>query len=104
MSSDRAEAYKKQYENFTVYSDNRETIGNGIKLFPGLKKEDVLELQRNLVVRPTDIFVTSYARSGTNWICYIVQLLVNGGEAPQQDLTSLAVYVESMKLAEVEVR
>lgn len=87
----------------SAYYNYHETIGDGIPLVPLLNKDNVLELQKNLVVRPSDIFVTSYNRSGTNWICYIVQLIMNGGVPLDKDLTELGVFVEILKLSQVEV-
>ena len=89
--------------DFSFY-EGCDKLPNGILMHPGTKSRDVLDLKEKLVPRPNDIFVTSYVRSGTNWISYIIQLIVNGGVPLDKDLDSITPCIDPMVLAEVEVR
>ncbi|XP_003385889.1 PREDICTED: alcohol sulfotransferase-like [Amphimedon queenslandica] len=85
-----------------LFDQKFEMLPGGIKLFPGVKALDVLDLKEKLVIRSSDVFVTSYVRSGTNWIMYIVLLIANGGTPLEKDLDSIAPCIDIMKLIEVE--
>ena len=86
-----------------LFDETIEKLPSGIKLFPGVKARDVLDIKEKLVTRSSDVFVTSYVRSGTNWIMYIVLLIANGGTPLEKDLDSIAPCIDFMKLSEVEV-
>ena len=80
-----------------------DTIGDGIPLYPGTTKKDIMDLRDKFVPRPSNIFVTSYQRSGTNWISYIIQLICNNGVTPDKDLDQFSVCIDDMTLKEFEV-
>jgi hypothetical protein len=40
------------------------------------------DLSRRIPVRPGDVCYTSYPKSGSTWLAYILVLILNGGEAP----------------------
>jgi hypothetical protein len=53
-------------------------------------------LSRTIQTRPGDICYTSYPKSGSTWLAYILVLLVNDGEAPQgRTLRDCLHWVES---------
>ena len=52
---------------------------------------------------PSNLFVTSYLRSGTNWISYIIQLIFSKGATPDKDLDQFAVCIDEMTLKEFKV-
>ena len=86
-----------------LFDEDFEELPGGIKLFPGVKARNALDLKENLAARSSDIFVTSDLRNGTNWIMYIVLLIANDGAPPERDLDSIAPCIDFMKLSEVEV-
>ena len=86
-----------------LFDETIEKLPSGIKLFPGVKVQNILDLKEKLVTRSSDVFVTSYVRSGTNWIMYIVLLIANGGTSLEKDLDSISPCIDIMKLSEVEV-
>ena len=96
-------AEKVMKGEFSYYKDC-ERLPDGTMTRPGVKVCHILELKEKLVPRPSDIFVTSYVRSGTNWISYIIQLIANGGVPPDRDLDSITPCIDPLTLAEVEVR
>ncbi|XP_003385887.1 PREDICTED: bile salt sulfotransferase-like [Amphimedon queenslandica] len=85
-----------------LFDEKIEKLPGGIKLSPGVKAQDVLDLKEKLVAHSSDVFVTSYVRSGTNWIMYIVLLIANGGTPLEKDLDSIAPCIDIMKFFEVE--
>ena len=79
-------------------------LPGGIPLLPGMKTRDALLLKEKLIPRPTDIFVTSFVRSGTNWVSYIIQLIVKGGVPPDRDLDIISPCIDTVpSVDEVEV-
>ena len=44
--------------------------------------------------RPSDIFVSSYPRSGTTWLLYIVHVLLHGGDSGFRHITDVAPWFE----------
>jgi len=54
------------------------------------------QLSRTLEIRPDDICITSYPKSGTNWLANVLMRLIHGGEAPPgQTLRESVHWVES---------
>ena len=79
-------------------------LPGGIPLLPGMKTRDALLLKEKLIPRPTDIFVASFVRSGTNWVSYIIQLIVKGGVPPDRDLDIISPCIDTVpSVDEVEV-
>ena len=76
---------------------------NGLRLVPGAKVENVKALQSRLVLRPDDIVVTSYPKSGTTWITQIIKLIRSNGVESGEKVEEAAPFVDTMTLAEAEV-
>ena len=86
-----------------LFDKHFEELPGGIRLLPGVKAQDALDLKEKFAACSSDIFVTSDVRNGTNWIMYIVLLITNDGAPPERDLDSIAPCIDFMKLSEVEV-
>ena len=98
-----ADSAEKFLTGSVSFYDTCDTIGNGILLHPGSRKQDILDLRDKFAPYPNDVFVTSYLRSGTNWISYIIQLIRNDGAVPEVDLDHFAVSIDEMTQEEAEV-
>ena len=96
-------AEKAMKGEFSYYKDC-ERLPDGTLTHPGVTTRNIMELKEKLVPRPTDIFITSYVRSGTNWVSYIIHLIVSGGVPLDKDLDIITPCIDPMALAEVEVR
>ncbi|XP_019859396.1 PREDICTED: sulfotransferase family cytosolic 1B member 1-like [Amphimedon queenslandica] len=82
------------------FDEDLNELPGGIPLLPGMKRHHALELKQKVVPRPDDIFVTSYVRSGTNWVSYIIQLIANGGIPPERDLDIISPCIDTMEPAD----
>ena len=49
----------------------------GLILPPFMKKEQASIYANNFKVRPGDVFIASFPKSGTNWLAYVVQQIAN---------------------------
>uniref|UniRef100_A0A1X7TID1 Sulfotransferase domain-containing protein n=1 Tax=Amphimedon queenslandica TaxID=400682 RepID=A0A1X7TID1_AMPQE len=97
-----ADSAEKFLTGSISFYDTCDTIGDGLLLYPGSKKQDILDHCKKFAARPSHVFITSYLRSGTNWISYIVQLIRNDGAVPEVDLDHFAVSIDEMTQEEVE--
>ena len=79
------------------FDEDLNELPGGIPLLPGMKRHHALELKQKVVTRPNDIFVTSYVRSGTNWISYIIQLIASGGMPPERDLDIISPCIDTLE-------
>ena len=95
---------EKVMKGESSYYKDCERLPDGTLTHPGVTTRNIMELKEKLVPRPTDIFITSYVRSGTNWVSYIIHLIVSGGVPLDKDLDIITPCIDPMALAEVEVR
>jgi hypothetical protein len=49
----------------------------GLILPPFMKKEQAGIYANNFKMRPGDVFIASFPKSGTNWLAYVVQQIAN---------------------------
>ncbi len=54
------------------------SLVDGVRFFPAITKERMDQL-RGFKLRPDDLFVVAYPKSGTTWLQQIVKLIRNGG-------------------------
>ena len=55
------------------------TLINGVR-FPIIVTEEAVNSFANYQLRPDDVIVATYPKSGTNWSLQILKLIRNGGE------------------------
>ena len=61
-----------------------------------ISQADMDLIEREFVVKDSDVFVVTYPRSGTTWTEQIVHLLVNKGEQGEQRLTDAVPWLETL--------
>ena len=76
----------------------------GLILPPFMKKEQAGIYANSFNVRPRDVFIASFPKSGTNWLTYVVQQIANP-IPPSQEYMSVGgaiPYMESSTLEQLE--
>lgn len=56
-------------------------------LYPEFVPSDHLEKLKSFAIRPEDIFIVCYPKSGTHWLIKIVYLIIHDGEDKYLDVT-----------------
>lgn len=76
---------------------------DGMMLPPGVRVQNIRNLQENMTARPDDVFVVTFPKSGTTWMQQIVKLIRNNGEEDGSDIDVVLPWIDVMTLDEVEV-
>ena len=80
----------------SVYFSTQQYI-DGI-LYPHFVHKDHLEKLKSFRLRPDDVFIGSYPKSGTHWLMKIVYLIIRNGEDKYLNVTPSredVVWIES---------
>ena len=58
------------------------------------QSEQALAGLANLSVRPSDVFIATYSKSGTTWMQQVVHQLRTGGDADFDEITAVVPWVD----------
>ena len=74
----------------------------GIPLVIGVPAARIAEQRDRCVIRPDDVFIATYPKSGTAWVQQILKLAANNGVEPNIDIDVFAPWHEHMSLEEMD--
>ncbi|CAN0122078.1 unnamed protein product [Scytosiphon promiscuus] len=72
------------------------SIVNGTPQNPRQKEDATNELIRTFETRDDDVFVCTFAKSGTTWVQQIITLLLNGGVQGEKAYVEVVPWLESL--------
>ena len=93
---------KRAYDQYAAAGKPQLEIVDGIS-FLSRGGEDVKDLLSNFYTCPSDVFLSSYPKTGTTWLMQIVKLIRNDGVEDGREVDQVIPMLELLTPEEAEV-
>ena len=94
---------KRAFDQYTASGGLQVQIVDEI-IIPGRGKKDfVTDLQSRFALRPSDVFLTSYPKTGSTWLQQTVKLIRNNGVEDGRNVDQAVPLLEYLTPEETEV-
>lgn len=71
------------------------TIEGVLKRLANFRSPEATVASKQFVAQPTDLFISTYSKSGTTWMQQVVHQLRTGGDAAFEEISSVVPWLES---------
>ena len=79
----------------------KHSVANEI-VFPSFIDQQVMDRLKDLHLRPDDLFIVTYPKSGTTWVQQIIKLIKNDGKEDGRTVDEAIPFIEEALCAEAE--
>ena len=93
---------KRAFDLYIASGGPQGEIVDGV-LIPSGGRKDLRDLQSRFALRPSDVFLTSYPKTGSTWLLQTVKLIRNKGVEDGRDVDQAIPLLEYLTPEETEV-